>query len=35
MTIAVRRAGGEWKIFHEHTSGPLEHRSLKGLIKRE
>lgn len=34
MTIALRRAGDEWKIFHEHTSGPIEHQSLKGMIKR-
>lgn len=35
MSIALRRAGAEWKIFHEHTSGPIEHRSLKGMIKRD
>jgi uncharacterized protein (TIGR02246 family) len=34
MTIALRRAGAKWKIFHEHTSGPIEHQSLKGMIKR-
>jgi ketosteroid isomerase-like protein len=34
MTIAMRRAGVSWKIFHEHTSGPLEHQTLKGMIKR-
>ena len=31
MTIALRRTSGAWKIFHEHTSGPIEHTSLKGM----
>lgn len=34
MTIALRRTGDAWKIFHEHTSGPIEHASMKGMIKR-
>lgn len=34
MTIALRREGDTWKIFHEHTSGPIEHTSMKGVIKR-
>ena len=34
MTIALRRSGGVWKIFHEHTSGPIEHTTIKGIIKR-
>jgi ketosteroid isomerase-like protein len=34
MTIAMRREGGSWKIFHEHTSGPIAHESLKGIIQR-
>jgi ketosteroid isomerase-like protein len=34
MTIALRREGGVWKIFHEHTSGPIAHESLQGIIKR-
>jgi hypothetical protein len=29
----LRRAGGEWKIFHEHTSAPIQHDTLKGMIK--
>ena len=35
LTVALRRAGDQWKIFHEHTSGPIEHQSLKGMIKRQ
>jgi uncharacterized protein (TIGR02246 family) len=34
LTIAMRRTGDAWKIFHEHTSGPIEHQSLTGIIKR-
>ncbi len=34
ITISMRRTGGVWKIFHEHTSGPIEHTTLKGMIKR-
>ena len=34
LTIALRRTGDTWKIFHEHTSGPIEHKSLTGKIKR-
>ena len=33
-TLALRRAGGTWKIFHEHTSGPIDHRTMQGVIKR-
>ena len=33
-TLALRRAGGTWKIFHEHTSGPIDHKTMKGMIKR-
>jgi ketosteroid isomerase-like protein len=34
ITIALRRTDGMWKVFHEHTSGPIDHSSLKGMIKR-
>jgi ketosteroid isomerase-like protein len=36
ITVALRRTGdsGRWKIFHEHTSGPIEHPSLKGIVQR-
>jgi ketosteroid isomerase-like protein len=34
LTLALRRTGDSWKIFHEHTSGPIMHESLKGRIKR-
>ena len=34
ITLALRRAGNDWKIFHEHTSGPIDHQTMKGVIKR-
>ncbi|HEY5810807.1 MAG TPA: nuclear transport factor 2 family protein, partial [Povalibacter sp.] len=34
ITLALRRTGNAWKIFHEHTSGPIDHQTMKGLIKR-
>lgn len=34
ITLALRRVGNEWKIFHEHTSGPIDHQTMKGTIKR-
>jgi ketosteroid isomerase-like protein len=34
ISIALRRAGNGWKIFHEHTSAPISHETLKGTIKR-
>lgn len=34
ITLGLRRIGNAWKIFHEHTSGPIDHQSMKGVIKR-
>ena len=34
ITLAMRRVGNAWKIFHEHTSGPIDHKTMKGVIKR-
>lgn len=34
ITLALRRTGNAWKIFHEHTSGPIDHQTMKGKIKR-
>ena len=34
ITLAMRCAGNAWKIFHEHTSGPIDHKTMKGVIKR-
>jgi ketosteroid isomerase-like protein len=35
LTVALRRSGGAWKIFHEHTSAPIEHASAKAILRRE
>jgi uncharacterized protein (TIGR02246 family) len=34
ITLALRRTGNAWKIFHEHTSGPIDHKTMRGTIKR-
>jgi ketosteroid isomerase-like protein len=34
LTVAMRRAGGAWKIFHEHTSAPIDHASAKAMLRR-
>jgi uncharacterized protein (TIGR02246 family) len=34
ITLALRRTDNAWKIFHEHTSGPIDHKTMKGVIKR-
>lgn len=34
MTLALRRQGADWKIVHEHTSVPIEHATLKGILQR-
>lgn len=35
ITLALRRQAGEWKIFHEHTSAPIEHATLQAILTRE
>jgi len=34
ITLALRRVANAWKIFHEHTSGPIDHKTMRGVIKR-
>jgi uncharacterized protein (TIGR02246 family) len=34
ITMALRRTGESWKIFHEHTSAPVDHRSMKAMLQR-
>lgn len=34
ITLALRKAGDSWKIFHEHTSAPIDHLSTKAMLQR-
>lgn len=34
ITVGMRHARGSWKIFHEHTSAPIDHRTMKALLQR-
>jgi len=33
-TMALRKTGDSWKIFHEHTSAPIDHQSLQAILRR-
>jgi ketosteroid isomerase-like protein len=33
-TMALRKTGDSWKIFHEHTSAPIDHQSLQAILNR-
>jgi uncharacterized protein (TIGR02246 family) len=35
LTWIARREDDGWKIVHEHTSGPVDHATLKVLLNRE
>jgi ketosteroid isomerase-like protein len=34
MTLALTRAGGPWRIVHEHTSAPVDHETAKVILAR-
>jgi ketosteroid isomerase-like protein len=34
LTLAMWCTDADWKVFHEHTSAPIMHESMKGMIKR-
>ncbi len=34
FSVALRREGGAWKIFHEHSSAPLDHATTKAILTR-
>jgi uncharacterized protein (TIGR02246 family) len=34
LTWVARKKDGVWKIVHEHTSSPLDHATLKAILKR-
>jgi ketosteroid isomerase-like protein len=34
MTLGLKRIGESWKVFHEHTSAPVDHRTAKAILQR-
>lgn len=34
-TMALRKTADCWKIFHEHTSAPIDHQSLQAILHRD
>jgi uncharacterized protein (TIGR02246 family) len=34
LTWVARKKEGAWKIIHEHTSGPVDHETMKVVLKR-
>lgn len=35
ITASLRKVEGVWRIFHEHTSAPIDPVSAKAMLKRE
>ncbi len=33
ITMGLRCSGESWKVFHEHTSAPVDHQSLKAILQ--
>lgn len=34
ISMGLRKSGGSWTIFHEHTSAPIDHHSQKAILQR-
>lgn len=34
LTMGLRKVGSTWKVFHEHTSAPIDHQSTKAMLHR-
>jgi uncharacterized protein (TIGR02246 family) len=34
LTMGLRWSGSSWRVFHEHTSVPIDHRSTKAILQR-
>ena len=34
ISAGLRKKEGSWKIFHEHTSAPIDHQSMKAILQR-
>jgi ketosteroid isomerase-like protein len=35
LSWVLRRTGASWKIVHQHTSGPIDFRTMKVVLQRE
>ncbi|WP_235568789.1 nuclear transport factor 2 family protein [Lysobacter sp. Root983] len=35
ITVAMRWTGETWKVFHEHTSAPIDHETTKAVLRRD
>ncbi|TKR33657.1 DUF4440 domain-containing protein [Luteimonas gilva] len=35
ITLGLKRTGDAWKVFHEHTSAPVDHASGRAILRRE
>lgn len=33
-TMALHNRSGSWKVFHEHTSAPIDHQSQQAILRR-
>jgi uncharacterized protein (TIGR02246 family) len=33
ITVTLRKTGESWKIFHEHTSAPIDHETTKATLQ--
>lgn len=35
ISMALQQRDGVWKVVHEHTSAPVDHESLKAILRRQ
>jgi ketosteroid isomerase-like protein len=35
ISVALKKVDGVWKIFHEHTSAPIDPASAKAMLRRQ
>jgi len=35
ISMALKKIEGNWKVFHEHTSAPIDHQSLQAILQRQ
>ena len=34
ITLGLKRVADSWRVFHEHTSAPVDHRTAKAILQR-